>query len=336
MNSIRSTRLVLVLAGLLPWAGWAALYPDQTKVNLFQHFNRETGVQLASGTSSQRDPMPLIDGSYSGTQVDGSTARWDFDLSLDQARAASKLIVNYTGYHPDKFSIYYRASDSDPWTVLIENETSQTNTHQDVWQWTLPGGADGTLVKTIRFVQDPSTVDKYIRMNEILLMAAANSTYDDVADGFNLLANRSALATITSAMIYSENPVAGLDNDPMSGWIRPYGNPPPSWYVVPFTQAYRFFGVRLGYYDYWGNCFISMSNAATMPDPTTNPSDQTLPPTGWTAVYARNSTQGPAYIHLPQVTEAKWVRVQFEGGNALSEMQFFAAPPPTGTALLVK
>jgi hypothetical protein len=331
---------VAVLAGVaaaVPAVG--ALYPDQTKINLFQHFDRTTGNQLVTGSSPHQNPMPLVDGSYSGTQVNGSGSRWDFDLSLDQARAASKLVVVWTGYHPDSFSILYRAADADPWTVLITNETSQMTTHQDTWQWTLPGGANGTPIKTLRFIQNPSTVDNYIRMNEIYLFAAANSTYDDEEDGFNLLANRSVLGTITAPMIHSENPANGLDNDPMTGWIRPYGSPPPSWYVVPLTRTCRIWGVNLGFYDNWGNCFISYSDAAVMPDAATNGVNAFVPPAGWTAAYSNAAAQGPAFIKLATVATCRWVRVQFDGGNALSEMELFSAPippPPKGTAILMR
>lgn len=327
MHTMSRVSLAGVLAMGLAVPAWAVVFPDQTLVNLFQHYDRTSGTQLVTGTSAQRNPMPLVDAGYSGTQVDGSSARWDFELALDQARAASKLIVDYSGYHPDNFSVYYRAADGDPWTPLIVNETSQQTTHQDHWEWTLPGGASGTPVKTVRFVQDPSTIDNYIRMNEIKLIAAANSTLDDVTAGYNLLANRSALGTITPAMIHSENPAAGLDNDPMTGWIRPYGSPPPSWFVIPLAQAYEIWGVSLGFYDNWGNCYISTSNDLTMPDPTTNGADPTLPPTGWTAAYANNSTQGPAFIKLAAARDARWIRVQFNGGNALSELQLFAAAP---------
>lgn len=298
---------------------WAVAFPDQTQVNLFRQYNRVTGAMLTQITNYSQ----IIDGSYSGTQIDPPTPSMNFDVTLSTVRNASKLVLDYTGYQPGSYSISYSATGFSGMTPLAVN-IPDTNT--DHYEYVFPGGDDGAPVRYLRFTQNAGG-DGYIRIGEFQLKGAKNNTLDDFTDGYNLLANRSNVTPITS--YHSEEPNVGIDNNPMTGWVRPLVTPLPDWFVIPLTRSITLWGVNLGFYDNWGNTSIDVSNALAMPDPTL--------PAGWTSVYVNSSGyQGPAFIKFAE-TDARWVRVTFSGGNALSELELYGAipEPATGVALLL-
>jgi hypothetical protein len=278
-----SVGLLLACVAWAPRAG-AAIYPDQTLVNLLRQYDLATGTLLTQISAY----YPIMDGGYWGTQVGpynpATPGTMNFDISLAAVQNASKLILDYTDYHPGSFSIYYSATGFDNLTPLVLN-VPDTNTNH--YEYLFPGGDDGTPVRYLRFLQTTG-VDQYIRIGEFQLKGAANNTLDDQADGYNLLANRTRISPITSWSIPSgDNPNVGVDNDIMSGWVRPGGGNP-AWFVIPLTDSISIAGINLGFYDSWGNCYIDVSDDLAMPDPTAS--------LGWKPVYAKTTSQGTQFL----------------------------------------
>jgi len=365
-NLFRVLTCLLLAGAAMPAMG--AMYADQTALDLFRHYDRATGLQLATVTSPQNTngAKILIDGGGVNAQVDGSTTRWDMLFTLSDVCYASRLVLDYTGYHPDTFSVYYSTTGADDdWTLLtaetlthtfkeVENAQGEmvlvVDTHpQNRWELTLPGGADGTAIKYLKIEQDPSSADNHIRMSNIQLFAAANNTFDDEKDGFNYfanVANRPATYVNKSGMsgdevlFMCEAPNNVFDNNPISGYVRPYGAGTEAvgdqcWYVVPLGELKALWGVNMGYYDNWGSCYIDVSADDDMP--IANPLTDGYDALAWTNVYANAGNQTTQFIWFGEDgVEAQWVRVRFAGGNGLTEMELYVAavPEPATMALL--
>mgnify|MGYP001571605978 CR=1 FL=1 len=304
------------------WLLWAETYPDQTKVNLIRHCDPRTGSLTTTITGGWGN---FIDGGYTGGQVGpASGAPLNFDITLSAVRMASKLIVEYTGYWPETWSIYYSDTGFTGMTLLASNGYSTV----DHREYAFPGGADGTPVRYLRFLQTTriSPAD-YIRMNEVLLMGATNNAMDDADDGFNLLVNRSALGAspYTKNPGNSDDPANVLDLNPISGYMRPLGTAP-YYFVIPLTNAYTLRAMNFGFYDGWGSAEVHVSAAESMPDVTQE--------TGWTLVHT-NSPQSTQFVKFTNAVPTRWMRIRYSGGNALSEIELFAQPIPAGTAVVV-
>ncbi|MCL2700659.1 MAG: PEP-CTERM sorting domain-containing protein [Phycisphaerae bacterium] len=342
-NVFRILTCMLLAAAALPAMG--AIYADQTQIDLFRHYDRATGQQLVTVESAQNSRTDvLIDGGRQNQQVDGNTARWDMLFTLNDVYYASRLELYYTNYHPDSFSIYYSTTGlDDDWTPLVLNETSQMTSHQDKWVFMLPGGDDGTAIKYLKIVQEPSSVDNHIRMDSIYLFAAANNTFDDQKDGFNIMVNavnRPTYAGSDNGVTFvSENPTIAFNNS-RNGWVRAYGAEGQAdglaWFVVPLGEVKELWGINMGFLDGWGCCYIDVSTADEMPiaSALTDGYDADA----WTSIYANPAAQSTQFIWLNEGdgVEAKWIRVRFAGGNAMSEMELYvsAIPEPATMSLL--
>ena len=349
---LRVLGVVLLMSASLALPAMGAIYADQTRLDLFRHYDRATGQQLATVTSSQNGSSRiLIDGGNVNTQVNGDATRWDMLFTLNDVYYASMLQINYTGYHPESFSVYYSATglEDDDWTPLVMEATPHTPkdgggiNHQDLWTLTFPGGADGTAVKYLKIVQEPGATDKYIRMSNIQLFAAANNTFDDAKDGFNYFANvaNRPPTYVNQPGMYGdevrfmcEAPNNVFDNSPITGYVRPYA-PGENWYVVPLGELKALWGINMGFYDNWNYCYIDISAADEMP--IANPLAEGYDAGAWTTIHANPNAQHTQFLYFGEDgVEAQWVRVRFAGGNALTEMELYVAavPEPATMTLL--
>ena len=348
-NVFRGLMCVLLCVAALPAMG--AAYADQTALDLFRRYDRTTGKQAVTVTSAQNsNSQKVTDGSNGNAQVNGGTTRWDMLFTLDEVCYASQLVMNYTSYHPDSFSIYY-STTGDDWTAIVENEASQMTSHQDRWVYDLPGGAAGTAIKFLKIVQEPSSVDNYIRMDRVQLFAAANNTFDDQKDGFNYFANPSSRYTYVSTDNGVKYQLLGDPNQAFDGDLGSHFKPVTgalNWLVIPLGEVKSLWGINLGFYDgqAWDEYAIYVSCADDMP--VANPAaDGFNLAADWTPAYDNVGRKGTEFIGLRDKNgdlgmDAKWVYIQFkgvDGTGAMVEIETYVSavvpiPEPATMSLL--
>ena len=211
-------------------------------------------------------------------------------------------------------------------------------TNVDRRVWTLPGGANGTPVRYLRFLQRTHTNEfpvggpeyDYVRMNEIQLMGATNNTLDDLNDGFNLLANQTTRNPVTVQNVLggdSGNNAINLEPMGLGGYVRNSASLP-SYFVIPLTKLYFLWGMNLGYYDNWTITEVHVSDAPVMPTVTND--------VGWSLVHSNGTSASTRFVKFATPAPTRWMRIRFSGGNALTEIELYGQPPPPGTLMISK